>query len=99
MASCCRCCRAARSCSAASWRRCCGRGSLHATLELINPALNARIDWPWFVVSQIGFGIVAGARRHADREGAHAAVRPFAVRAGVESPGLMTADRDDEDER
>ena len=35
-------------------------GLLHSTLELINPVLKERIDWPWFVVSQIGFGITAG---------------------------------------
>lgn len=34
---------------------------LAATLHAINPALNARVDWTWFVVSQIAFGLVAGA--------------------------------------
>jgi hypothetical protein len=31
-----------------------------ASLGIINPALNARIEWPWFVASQIAFGLVAG---------------------------------------
>jgi len=31
-----------------------------ATLDLINPALNRRIEWPWFLASQIAFGVVAG---------------------------------------
>ena len=35
-------------------------GLLHSVLEFINPVLNQRIDWPWFVISQIGFGVVAG---------------------------------------
>ena len=35
-------------------------GLLYSMLDLINPALNERIDWPWFVASQIAFGIVAG---------------------------------------
>ncbi len=42
-------------------------GVLRATLDLINPALAARIDWPWFVASQVAFGLVAGvvvARSH-----------------------------------
>src|SRR5258706_2726736 len=30
-----------------------------ATLELINPAMNARIDWKWFVASQVAFGLAA----------------------------------------
>ncbi len=35
-------------------------GLVAATLEFTNPALNARINWPWFIVCQIGFGLVAG---------------------------------------
>ena len=35
-------------------------GLLHSILEAVDPVLNQRIDWLWFVVSQIGFGIVAG---------------------------------------
>ena len=31
-----------------------------ATLRLINPALNARIDWIWFIASQVAFGMVTG---------------------------------------
>jgi hypothetical protein len=34
---------------------------LAATLHAINPVLNARVDWLWFVVTQIGFGLAAGA--------------------------------------
>jgi len=34
---------------------------LAGTLHAINPALNARVDWTWFVASQIAFGLVAGA--------------------------------------
>lgn len=35
-------------------------GLLWAVSGVMNPVLNARVDWPWFVVSQIAFGIVAG---------------------------------------
>jgi len=60
----------------------------HSFIGLINPVLNARIDWLWFVVSQLGFGIVAGLvvsrqERIQTWQGA-----PFAVRAGVEASGL-----------
>ena len=60
----------------------------HSFIGLINPVLNARIDWPWFVVSQFAFGIVAGfvvSRRQRIRTWQAA---PFAVRAGVEATGL-----------
>jgi hypothetical protein len=35
-------------------------GVIHSVLGIVNPVLNHRIDWFWFVLSQIGFGIVAG---------------------------------------
>src|SRR5207302_2264577 len=35
-------------------------GLLHSILGIVDPLLNQRIDWFWFVLSQVGFGIVAG---------------------------------------
>jgi len=35
-------------------------GVVATTLNFINPALNERISWPWFVVCQLGFGLVGG---------------------------------------
>ncbi len=35
-------------------------GLLHSILGIVNPVLNQRISWLWFVLSQVGFGIVAG---------------------------------------
>jgi len=35
-------------------------GFLWAFLGVINPALNARVAWTWFVASQIAFGLAAG---------------------------------------
>jgi hypothetical protein len=35
-------------------------GLLWALLGIINPTLNARVDWAWFIVSQIAFGLTAG---------------------------------------
>jgi hypothetical protein len=35
-------------------------GLIAVTLSLINPSLSDRIDWIWFVGSQIAFGITAG---------------------------------------
>jgi len=60
----------------------------HSFIGLINPVLNQRVDWLWFVVSQLGFGIVAGfvvSRRERIRTWQGA---PFAARAGIEASGL-----------
>ena len=57
---------------------------LAASLDALNPVLNARIDWPWFIVTQVAFGLVAGfvvARRGRIPTWQHT---PFAVRAGLE---------------
>jgi hypothetical protein len=64
-------------------------GLLYSTIELLNPLLASRIDWRWFTASQIAFGIVAGLvvvrqERVSTRENL-----PFAVRAGIEAPGIV----------
>ena len=63
-------------------------GVVHSVLGLVNPVLNQRIDWVWFVISQIGFGIVAGivvSRREKIRTWQR---MPFSFRAGLEESGL-----------
>ncbi|MBV9225164.1 MAG: hypothetical protein JO185_25175 [Acidobacteriaceae bacterium] len=35
-------------------------GLVATVLNLINPVLNERISWPWFVACQLGFGLVGG---------------------------------------
>ena len=35
-------------------------GALWGVLGVIDPTLNARVDWTWFIVSQIAFGLVTG---------------------------------------
>jgi hypothetical protein len=64
-------------------------GLLHSALPLINPFLAARIDWWWFVVSQLTFGVVAG---WVVAQQAHIRTEqylPFAARVGLETPGMM----------
>jgi hypothetical protein len=64
-------------------------GLIHSMLEALDPTLKQRIDWPWFVISQIGFGIVAGfvvSRQHRVRTWQYL---PFAVRAGIEAAGVI----------
>jgi hypothetical protein len=63
-------------------------GLLYSILELLNPLLNRHIDWLWFVASQFAFGIVAGlVVMRQERVPIHQFV-PFAVRAGIEAPGM-----------
>lgn len=64
-------------------------GLLYSMLSLLNPLLESHIDWFWFVASQVAFGIVAGIvvvrqPRVPTRENIS-----FAVRAGVEAPGML----------
>ena len=71
-------------------------GFLHSALPLINPFLSARIDWRWFVVSQLTFGLVAG---WVVAQQAHIRTEqylPFAARVGLETPGMMDV-RDQKD--
>jgi hypothetical protein len=64
-------------------------GLIHSMLEVLDPTLKQRIDWLWFVISQIGFGIVAGiivSRQERVRTWQYL---PFAVRAGIEAPSAL----------
>lgn len=72
-------------------------GVIHSILGIVNPVLNQRIDWPWFVVSQVGFGVVAGfvvSRQERIRTEQRP---PLAVRAGLEASG-MKGEKPAEDE-
>jgi hypothetical protein len=68
-------------------------GILHSALGIISPILNERINWPWFVVSQIAFGLVAGFVVNLQVKVRTPQFRslPFSVRAGLHTLG------DDED--
>jgi len=64
-------------------------GLLYTTLDIINPVMNQRIDWLWFVLSQVGFGVVAGLVVSRQQRVSTYQGLPFAVRAGIEAPGVM----------
>jgi len=62
---------------------------VHTLVEVIDPLLDRQIDWVWFVLSQVGFGIVAGvivSRQERVRTWQHL---PFALRAGLEAAGAV----------
>jgi hypothetical protein len=64
-------------------------GILHAGLDVINPTLEARIDWPWFMAAQFAYGLVAGLV--VDRRARISTLQhlPLVARAGIEAPGIM----------
>jgi hypothetical protein len=64
-------------------------GLLYTTLEIINPVMNRHISWLWFVLSQVGFGVVAGLVVSRQQRVRTYQGLPFAVRAGIEAPGVM----------
>ena len=64
-------------------------GLLHSVLDVINPVMNQRIDWPWFVLSQIAFGIVAGIVVSRQERISTWQPLPLAVREGVEAQGAV----------
>jgi hypothetical protein len=64
-------------------------GLLYTMLGLLNPLLASHIDWYWFMASQVAFGVVAGIvvvrqSRMLTRENLS-----FAMRAGIEAPGMI----------
>jgi hypothetical protein len=74
-------------------------GLLYTSLGIINPLLNQRIDWTWFVVSQIGFGIVAGLVVVRQERVRTRQYMPLTVLAGIEAPGIMDEKNGRSDER
>lgn len=74
-------------------------GLLHSILVAVDPTLNQLIDWPWFVVSQVGFGVVAGFVVSRQAQVRIRQFLPFAVRAGVEASGMMDKNNGDDWQR
>lgn len=71
-------------------------GLLRSILDLINPLLKQRVDWTWFIASQFAFGIVAGLVVVRQQRVPVKQFIPFAVRAGIETPGTMRERKDEE---
>ncbi len=71
-------------------------GLLHSSLGVVNPVLDSHINWGWFVVSQVAFGVVAGlvvARQGKIRTDQS---MPFVLRMGIEASGMR---KDEEGDR
>lgn len=72
-------------------------GIIYFALGVISPILNQRIDWLWFVVSQIAFGLVCGFVVNLSVKVRTPQFRslPFAVRAGLHIDPSQIEDRDE----
>jgi hypothetical protein len=68
-------------------------GFLWAVLGVINPVLNARVNWWWFVASQIAFGLATGYVVSRAQPVATMQTWPLAERAGVRRT-RMPSDQD-----
>ena len=64
-------------------------GLLYTILGLLNPLLASRIDWVWFMASQVAFGIVAGLVVVRQPSFPTRENISFVLRAGIEAPGTM----------
>jgi hypothetical protein len=63
-------------------------GVTWALLQAVNPLMDQRIEWMWFIASQVAFGVVAGWVVSRTEPIATAQALPLAVRAGFEASGL-----------
>lgn len=73
-------------------------GLLYTMLGLLNPLLESRIDWVWFMASQVAFGVVAGMVVVKQSRMLTHENLSFGIRAGVEAPGMMKT-REDREKR
>jgi hypothetical protein len=64
-------------------------GLLYSSLGVINPLMDKLIDWKWFVVTQIGFGVMAGIVVVRQSRVRTRQFLPFSVLAGISAPGIM----------
>jgi len=70
-------------------------GLVAATLSVINPTLNERIDWVWFVGSQIAFGVAAWWVIAHTAKIETMQSWPLIDRAGIEAPGGDSEEKKD----
>jgi hypothetical protein len=67
-------------------------GVLHSALGVVSPILNERINWFWFFISLIAYGLVCGfvVNLHTKVRTAQFRALPFSIRAGIHSDASAT---------
>ena len=63
-------------------------GLVATTLGILNPAMNDRVSWPWFVGCQLAFGLVGGYVIARSTNIQTMQSWPLAERAYLDAPGL-----------
>jgi len=71
-------------------------GLVATALNILNPVMNERISWPWFVACQLGFGLVGGYVIARSTSISTMQSWSLAERAFVEAPGVHPAREDDQ---
>jgi hypothetical protein len=61
-------------------------GFLFATIRFVNPALAVHVDWPWFIVCQIAFGMVCGYVVFKEEKVETMQSLSLAAKLGIEAP-------------
>jgi hypothetical protein len=70
-------------------------GLIYSILDVVNPVMNHLINWLWFVLSQIGFGITAGLVVTVQERILTDQNLPLMARMGIEAPGLSQDRQED----
>lgn len=60
-------------------------GLVAASMRLVNPALAQHVDWPWFIVCQVAFGVVGGYVVFKSEKVETVQHLPLAAKLGVEA--------------
>jgi hypothetical protein len=64
-------------------------GILHSFMGIINPSLDSRIQWGWFLVSQVTYGLTAGYVVARQERIPTCQSMPFTARLGIEAAGFV----------
>jgi hypothetical protein len=70
-------------------------GLAYSVMNFVSPILSGRIDWWWFVPSQVAFGLVAGfvVNLRIKVRTVEFQALPFAARAGLHTDGTRRRDK------
>jgi hypothetical protein len=63
-------------------------GLIAATLDGVNPAMKERIEWGWFMASQLAFGMIGGYVIARSQSIETMQTWPLAMRTGIEATGI-----------
>jgi hypothetical protein len=70
-------------------------GLIATLLGIVNPALNERVSWPWFVACQLGFGLVGGFVIARSTQINTMQSWELAERAFIKAPGVQRPDKEE----